>query len=150
MSYPAPSRSMWKIRLFSFKPFMRYSPRSLRYNDKQQRRTRNIYVIGECPWQMSSVLIVQVIMVRPCQPHDTLPKIILQGTAEGNRHRGKPRKSWKDEIEEWTTDQSLSLLLATEVNEQPSQQRASVGVKVHKHPKLRVTRIWVDEIVPKR
>ena len=25
--------------------------------------------------------------------HDTLPKVILQGTMDGSRHRGRPRKS---------------------------------------------------------
>ena len=40
--------------------------------------------------------------------HDTLPKIILQGTVGGSRHRGR-RKSWNDNIKEWT-GQSMSLL----------------------------------------
>ena len=33
-------------------------------------------------------------------PHDTLPKIILQGTVDGGRRRGMPRESWKDNINE--------------------------------------------------
>ena len=33
--------------------------------------------------------------------HDTLPKIILQGSVDGKRRRGRPRKSWKDNIKEW-------------------------------------------------
>ena len=35
--------------------------------------------------------------------HDMLPKSRLQGTVEGGRLRGRPRKSWKDNIKEWTT-----------------------------------------------
>ena len=31
-----------------------------------------------------------------------LPKIILQDSMEGMRRRGRPRKSWKDNIREWT------------------------------------------------
>ena len=42
--------------------------------------------------------------------HDIPPKIILQGTVDGNRHRGRPRKSYKENITEWT-GQSLSSLL---------------------------------------
>ena len=42
--------------------------------------------------------------------HDMLPKIMLQGTVDGGRRSGKPRKSWKDNIKEWT-GQSMSSLL---------------------------------------
>ena len=42
--------------------------------------------------------------------HDTLPMIILQGTVDGSRRRARPRKSWKDNIKEWT-GQSMSSLL---------------------------------------
>ena len=43
--------------------------------------------------------------------HDTLLKIILvQGTVDGNRRRGRPRKSWKDNFKEWTDQSMLSLL----------------------------------------
>ena len=38
--------------------------------------------------------------------HDTLPKIILKGTVD-RRRRGRPRKSRKDNIKEWT-GQSMS------------------------------------------
>ena len=33
---------------------------------------------------------------------DALTKFILQGTAEGSRRRGRPKKSWIDNIAEWT------------------------------------------------
>ena len=35
--------------------------------------------------------------------HDTLSKTILQGTVEGGRKRGRQRKSWLDNVKEWTT-----------------------------------------------
>ena len=43
---------------------------------------------------------------------DTIPcrKKILQGTEESGRRRGKLRKSWKDNIKEWTGCSLLSLL----------------------------------------
>ena len=31
----------------------------------------------------------------------TLVKIMLQGTADGSRRRGRPRKSWKDNRSRW-------------------------------------------------
>ena len=36
--------------------------------------------------------------------YDTLPKIILQGSVDGKHRRGRPRKSWKDNIKEWPVD----------------------------------------------
>ena len=33
---------------------------------------------------------------------DGLTKVILQGTVEGSRRRGRPKKSWIDNIAEWT------------------------------------------------
>ena len=42
--------------------------------------------------------------------HDALPKIIAQRTVDGWRHRGRPRKSWKHNIKEWTGQLMLSLL----------------------------------------
>ena len=34
--------------------------------------------------------------------HDSLAKTILQGTVAGGRKRGRPRKTWMDNIKEWT------------------------------------------------
>ena len=41
--------------------------------------------------------------------HDSHAKI-LQGTVEGGRKRGKPRKSWLSNIKEWTRMDVYSLL----------------------------------------
>ena len=39
-----------------------------------------------------------------CVPlHDSLFKIILQGTLEGGRRRGRQRKCWMDNIKEWSS-----------------------------------------------
>ena len=43
-----------------------------------------------------------------------LPKIILQGTVDGSRRRGKPRKLWKDNFKEWTGQLMSSLLHITD------------------------------------
>ena len=42
--------------------------------------------------------------------HDVLPKIIQQGTEDGSRHRGRPCKSWKDNIKDWTGQSLLPSL----------------------------------------
>ena len=34
--------------------------------------------------------------------HDSLCKTVLQGTVEGQRKRGRPKKKWMDNITEWT------------------------------------------------
>ena len=41
--------------------------------------------------------------------HDTLLSIILQGTVDARRHRGRPRRSWKDNIKEWTGQSLLHI-----------------------------------------
>ena len=40
----------------------------------------------------------------------TLPKTLLRGPVEGSECRGRPSRSWKDNVKEWT-GQSLSSLL---------------------------------------
>ena len=46
--------------------------------------------------------------------HDTLLKIILLGTVDGSRRRGRPHKSWKDNMKEWTGQSMSSLLHITD------------------------------------
>lgn len=49
--------------------------------------------------------------------HTTLSKTILQGTVEGGRRRGRQKKSWQDNIKEWT-DLSVPDLLETVTDRQ--------------------------------
>ena len=49
--------------------------------------------------------------------HDTLAKTILQGTLEGKRKRGRQKKSWLDNIKEWTNQPVQHLLEATQDRE---------------------------------
>ena len=46
--------------------------------------------------------------------HGSLSKTILQGTVDGKRLRGRPRKSWLDNIKEWTNQPTSRLLRLTE------------------------------------
>ena len=45
--------------------------------------------------------------------HVFLSKTILQGTVEGNRRRGRHRKTWLDNIKEWTCLYPATLLRMT-------------------------------------
>jgi len=62
--------------------------------------------------------------------HNTLSKIILQGNVNGGRRRGRPRKSWKDNIKEWTGQSMSSLLRVAEDRDRWATiaAEASVGV----------------------
>ena len=42
--------------------------------------------------------------------HSSLCKTVLQGTVEGGRKRGRPRKSWSDNIRTWTQLSTPELL----------------------------------------
>ena len=53
---------------------------------------------------------LQVIMVWPYLSSRYAAKIILQGTEDGSRRRARLRKSWSDNIKEWT-GHSLSSLM---------------------------------------
>ena len=46
--------------------------------------------------------------------HDTLSKTIFQGTVEGKRSRGRPRKSWSDNVKDWTNQPTARTLRAAE------------------------------------
>ena len=49
--------------------------------------------------------------------HTSLSKTILQGTVEGKRRRGRQRKSWMDNIKEWTGCSFQTLLRTAEDRE---------------------------------
>ena len=46
--------------------------------------------------------------------HNNLPKTIMQGTVEGSRRRGRQRKSWFDNIREWSQRTLPELLRLSE------------------------------------
>ena len=40
--------------------------------------------------------------------HNTLEKLILQGKMEGARRKGRPRRKWTDDIEEWVQTKNIN------------------------------------------
>jgi hypothetical protein len=50
--------------------------------------------------------------------HDSLSKTILQGTVYGSQRRGGQRKTWIDNIKEWTGLSVSTLLLVAERRDQ--------------------------------
>ena len=57
--------------------------------------------------------------------HDCLCKTIMQGTVEGGRRRGRQRKSWSDNIREWTELEMPELL--TKTADRPAWRRMSAS-----------------------
>ena len=57
--------------------------------------------------------------------HDTLSKTILQGTVEGVRKSGRQRKSWLDNVKEWTTLSMPELLI--QATDRAGWRRTSVS-----------------------
>ena len=57
--------------------------------------------------------------------HDTLSKTILQRTVEGRRKRGRQRKSWLDNVKEWTTLSMPELL--SQATDRAGWRRTSVS-----------------------
>ena len=60
--------------------------------------------------------------------HNSLAKTILQGTVEGGRRRGRPRRSWTDDIKNWTSLEMPQLL--TEVEDRRSWRRLSASTSL--------------------
>ena len=61
--------------------------------------------------------------------YDTLPKIILKGSVDGRRRRGRLRKSWKDNNKEWTGQSVSSLLRVVEdTPDVATTEEASVAI----------------------
>ena len=57
--------------------------------------------------------------------HNNLYKMILQGTVEGGRRRGRQRKNWSDNVKEWTDTTMLELLVQAE--DRPAWRITSVS-----------------------
>ena len=60
--------------------------------------------------------------------HNSLSKTILQGTVEGGRRRGRPRKCWTDDVKAWTGLDMNSLLC--EVKDRPKWRRTTVSASL--------------------
>lgn len=58
-------------------------------------------------------------------------KTLIQGKVEGERKRGKPRRSWSDDLVDWT---GLSLADLCREAENRTNWRARVSTWVHQRP----------------
>jgi len=61
--------------------------------------------------------------------HDNLQKTILQGTVEGSRRRGRPRKSWMNNITEWSGLHLQQLLRRAENRREWKKTAASSSLR---------------------
>ena len=79
---------------------------------KRPQHARMCMATSQYPRRMTGTFIVnrQDSLVRKCLSSQYAGKIILQGTDDGSRPRGRPRKSWRENIRE-RTGHSLSSLL---------------------------------------
>ena len=68
---------------------------------------------------------------------DGQTKVILQGTVEGSRRRGRPKKSWSDNIAEWTGT-SLAETQAMAHNRQEWREAQRADEEVHHDAPLRL------------
>ena len=64
--------------------------------------------------------------------HNTLSKTILQGTVEGGRRRGRPRKSWSDDVKQWTDLDMANLV--TEAQNRARGRRTSASAALTSPP----------------
>ena len=69
--------------------------------------------------------------------HDSLSKTIMQGTVAGAQKRGRQRKSWMDNIREWTTMTTPDLLIAA--NNRNTWRRVSVSAASRSPPRRQKT-----------
>ena len=61
--------------------------------------------------------------------HNCLAKTILQGTLEGGRKQGRQRKSWTDNIKEWTSLTTPELLRTATDREEWRRVAAKTSLK---------------------
>ena len=70
--------------------------------------------------------------------HNSLSKTIMQGTVAGGRRRGRQRKSWGDNIKEWTAMTTPDLLRAAD--NRTEWRRKSVSAASMSPPRPQMSR----------
>ena len=70
--------------------------------------------------------------------HNSLSKTIMQGTVAGGRKRGRQKKSWADNIKEWTAMTTPDLLRAA--NDRAEWRRKAVSAAFMSPPRCRTSR----------
>ena len=74
--------------------------------------------------------------------HDSLSEIILQGTLEGGRRRGRERKCWMDNIIEWTSLPMSELLTRVSCKKDWEMIYAESSLMSPRRPNR--SRIWTE------
>ena len=87
---------------------------------------------NECVWQQVNILAGRqepLLSGTKCRKLSWFGHV-YQGTVDSSRRRGRPRKSWRDNVEEWTRHSRSSLLRITDDRSQKATitVEASVGI----------------------
>lgn len=104
-----------RVQTFETKCFRRLL--GISWADRQTNdyvRARVAHLIGHQDPLLSTIKRRKMSWFGHVTRHNTLPKMILQGTLEGGRRRGRQMKSWMDNIKEWTRLDSPTLLRRAE------------------------------------
>ena len=68
--------------------------------------------------------------------HDSLCKTIMQGTVEGGRRRGRQRKSWSDNVKDWTEMDTPELLVQSTDREAWKRMATSSALRTPRRQRL--------------
>ena len=92
-----------KIQAFEHKCFRKLlgiSYREHKTNDFVRQKVESI--VGSQEPVLATVKRRKLMWFGHISRHDSLCKTIMQGKVEGGRRRGRQRKSWSDNIKDWT------------------------------------------------
>ena len=73
-----------------------------------------VTILAGCQEPLLAMVKRRKVTYGPVSRHDSLSKTILQGTVEGKQRRGRPRKSWSDNVKHWMDQPTAQTLRATE------------------------------------
>ena len=102
-----------KIQAFetkSLRKLLRISYREHKTNTFVRNRVENL--VGPQEPLLATVKRRKLAWFGHITRHESLSKTIMQGTVEGGRRRGRQRKSWSDNVKEWT-EMTMPDLLST-------------------------------------
>ena len=104
-----------KIAAFETKQFRKLlgiSYREHRTNEYVRQKIKEL--VGEQEPLLATVKRRKLTFFGHTIRHNSLNKTIVQGTLEGQRRRGRPRKSWLSNILEWTEMELTDVLTAAQ------------------------------------
>ena len=79
-------------------------------NDQVRKKIKDL--VGPQEPLLATVKRRKLIWFGHVMRHNTISKTILQGTLEGGRRRGRPKKNWVENVKEWTDLTMPDLLTA--------------------------------------